>query len=49
VHDVAEACVYLAAPSGRFITGTVLTVDGGGEMWGEFWPLGRPDYFRVED
>jgi citronellol/citronellal dehydrogenase len=39
----------LAAPSGGFITGTVLTVDGGGKMWGEFWPLGRPDYFRVED
>ncbi len=49
VQDVAEACVYLAAPSGKFITGTVLTVDGGAEVWGEFWPLGRPDYFRVED
>lgn len=49
VHDVAEACVYLAAPSGRFITGIVLTVDGGGENWGEFWPLGRPEYFRVEE
>ncbi len=49
VHDVAEACVYLAAPTGKFITGTVLTIDGGSENWGEFWPLGRPEYFRVED
>jgi citronellol/citronellal dehydrogenase len=49
VQDVAEACVYLAAPSGKFITGTVLTVDGGQEVWGEFWPLGRPDYFRREE
>lgn len=49
LHDVAEACVYLAAPSGKFITGEVLTVDGGSQVWGEFWPLGRPDYFKVED
>jgi hypothetical protein len=27
----------------------VLTVDGGAEVWGEFWPLGRPQYFQVED
>ena len=49
VHDVAEACVYLAAPSGKFITAEVLTVDGGSQVWGEFWPLGKPDYFRVDD
>lgn len=49
VHDVAEACVYLSAPSGRFITAEVLTVDGGGQAWGEFWPLGRPAHFRMED
>lgn len=49
VVDVAEACAYLAAPSGKFLTGVVLPVDGGGSVWGEFWPLGKPDYFRVED
>jgi citronellol/citronellal dehydrogenase len=49
VHDVAEACVYLSAPSGRFITAETLTVDGGGQAWGEFWPLGKPDHFRIED
>lgn len=43
--DVAEACVYLAAPSGKFITGEVLTIDGGGRLWGEFWAAGRPAYF----
>ena len=48
VQDIAQACVYLAAPSGDFINGTVLTVDGGADAWGEYWPLGRPDYFRVE-
>lgn len=43
--DIAEACVYLTAPSGRFITGEVLTIDGGGQHWGETWTTGKPDYF----
>jgi citronellol/citronellal dehydrogenase len=45
--DVAEACVYLSAPSAKFITGEVLTVDGGQQMWGDPWPTGRPDYFKL--
>lgn len=45
--DVAEACVYLLAPSGKFITGEVLTVDGGQQMWGDPWPTGRPDWARL--
>ena len=45
--DIAQACVYLAAPSGKFITGEVLTVDGGQQMWGDPWPTGRPDYFKL--
>jgi citronellol/citronellal dehydrogenase len=46
--DVAEAIVYLAAPSAKFITGEVLTVDGGQQCWGEIWPVGRPAYFEVD-
>jgi citronellol/citronellal dehydrogenase len=46
--DIAEACVYLAAPSGKFITGETLTVDGGSQLWGETWTTGKPDYFRDE-
>ena len=45
--DVAEACVYLAAPSAKFITGEVLTVDGGQQCWGDPWPTGRPEHFNV--
>jgi citronellol/citronellal dehydrogenase len=44
--DVAEACVYLAGPSGKFITGETLIVDGGGRLWGNFWAVPEPDYFR---
>jgi len=45
--EIAEACVYLSASSGSFITGEVLTVDGGGKLWGELWTAGRPEYFNL--
>ena len=46
-QDVAEACVYLSASSGKFVTGEVITVDGGQQLWGDPWPTGRPDYFKI--
>lgn len=46
--DVAEAVVYLAGPSGKFVTGEVLTVDGGQQMWGDPWPAGRPPGFELD-
>ncbi|MES0873982.1 SDR family NAD(P)-dependent oxidoreductase [Sinimarinibacterium thermocellulolyticum] len=45
--EIAQACIYLSASSGSFITGEVLTVDGGGKLWGELWTAGRPDYYRL--
>lgn len=48
-HDIAEACVYLAAPSGRFITGETLTVDGGQQLWGDVWMYEKPDYFKLPE
>jgi citronellol/citronellal dehydrogenase len=47
VMDIAQSVAYLVAPTGKFITGEVLTVDGGRQNWGEDWPGGIPDYFRV--
>lgn len=46
VQDIAEACVYLCARSGKFITGEVLVVDGGQQLWGELWLAGKPEYFE---
>jgi citronellol/citronellal dehydrogenase len=46
--DIAEACAYLSAPSGNYITGETLTVDGGGQHWGETWTTGKPKYFGGE-
>ena len=48
VEDVANAIVYLACDTGRYITGEVLTVDGGNQLWGDLWTVQRPDYFRVD-
>ncbi len=44
--DVAEAIVFVGGPAGGFINGDVLTVDGGGQHWGEIWTTGKPDYFK---
>ncbi len=49
VWDVAQGAVYLAGPTGAFVTGTHLEITGGEHIWGEYWPLGKPDYFRNAD
>ncbi len=46
VWDIAQTAVYLAAPSSKFVTGEVITVDGGMAQHGWVWPMGRPDYFK---
>jgi citronellol/citronellal dehydrogenase len=45
--DVAQGVVYLSAPTAKFITGSVLTIDGGYQMWGNIWPAGVPEHFKV--
>ena len=44
--DVAQAVIYMAAETARFITGDLLVVDGGQAQAGIVWPAGMPDYFR---
>ncbi len=48
VEDVANAIAFLAADTGRFMTGEVLTVDGGNQLWGDQWAIARPDWFKVD-
>lgn len=43
--DVAEACAYLGSPAAAFITGEVLHVAGGGQLWGQTWTIEKPEYF----
>jgi citronellol/citronellal dehydrogenase len=49
VYDVAQGVVYLSADTAKFITGEVLVIDGGNSQWGDVWPGGKPDYFRVDE
>lgn len=49
VHDVAQAAVYLSAPSGDYITGSVLEVAGGENVWGEYWAIGKPDWYLIDE
>lgn len=44
-NEVADACCYLSSASARFMTGEVVTIDGGQQLHGELWPAGRPQYF----
>jgi citronellol/citronellal dehydrogenase len=47
-YDIAQAVIYVGLPvTGKFITGEVLVVDGGNQMWGDVWPGSIPDWFRV--
>ena len=48
VWDIAQAIVYLAGATGKFITGELMHVNGGSHLWGNTWPRGMPDHFRVE-
>ncbi|GGC53282.1 SDR family oxidoreductase [Chelatococcus reniformis] len=43
--DIADAVTYLAGPTGSFITGEVLVVDGGNQVWGDQWTIPRPPWF----
>lgn len=48
VWDIAQGTVYLASPAAGFITGTTLEITGGEHVWGEYWPLGEPEWFQGE-
>ena len=45
VEDVANAICYLASDASTFMTGEVVTVDGGFQLWGSQWTIPEPAYF----
>lgn len=46
--DLAQMTAILASDAARFMTGSTVTVDGGGALWGDLFTAGRPDYFSPE-
>ncbi len=42
MDDIAWMAAYLAGPAGDYLTGQTLTVDGGKELWGDWWPIADP-------
>ncbi len=44
--DIAQSCGYLASDASNFMTGEVMTLDGGGRYWGELWTHQKPEYFK---
>jgi citronellol/citronellal dehydrogenase len=44
--EVAEACAYLCGPAAAYVTGEVLNVAGGAQLWGETWTIPRPAFFE---
>jgi citronellol/citronellal dehydrogenase len=46
--DIAEGVVYLAGPSGKFVNGELLLIDGGQQMWGDVWSYQKPDWAKID-
>ncbi len=40
--EIAWLVAYLASPAGAYVTGQTWTVDGGKELWGDWWPIADP-------
>ena len=43
--EIAGWIVALASPLGAYVTGQVITVDGGASHWGDLWPIPDPAAF----
>jgi NAD(P)-dependent dehydrogenase (short-subunit alcohol dehydrogenase family) len=44
--DIAEAVAWLLSPAAKFVTGEFLHIDGGMQLFGTNWPLGKPEWFE---
>lgn len=44
--DIAQAVAWLISPAAGFVTGEFLHIDGGMQLLGTNWPLGKPAWFE---
>ncbi|MCB9679736.1 MAG: SDR family oxidoreductase [Alphaproteobacteria bacterium] len=40
--EIAWMVAYLHSVAGAYITGQTITIDGGKELWGDYWPIPDP-------
>ena len=43
IDEIAWMVAYLACPAGDYLTGETITIDGGKELWGDYWGIPDPD------
>lgn len=42
VDEIAWMVAYLHSPAGAYITGQTMTIAGGKDLWGDYWPIPDP-------
>lgn len=43
--EIAEAIAWIGGIGAAYVTGEVVNVAGGSQLWGETWTTGKPEYF----
>ena len=38
-EEIAWAVAWIAGPAGDYVTGRSSRIDGGKELWGDWWPM----------
>ena len=48
IEEIADAVCFVGGNASGFMTGEVVHVDGGNQIWGDQWTIDKPDYFKVD-
>lgn len=48
-EEIADAVCMVGGQGGAFMTGEVVHVDGGNQIWGDQWTIAKPDYFKIDE
>lgn len=48
IEEIADTVCFVGGNASQFMTGEVVHVDGGNQIWGDQWTIDKPDYFKVD-